>query len=107
MAIESYLRACGMYLDDVGRIMECHPGLEMREGDNLPEMNEDLMDMAREAAQEGYPSHEAVSGLMLSWILSNYPDRAYFVETEMTGTGVQVYDPRDFVKERCPCHEHL
>jgi hypothetical protein len=29
--------------------------------------------------------------------------RAYFVEVEDDGRGVQVYDPRDFVKERCTC----
>lgn len=37
-------------------------------------------------------------------IVENWPDRAYFMEV---GDGeyrhVQVYDPRGFVKERCPC----
>ncbi len=32
-----------------------------------------------------------------------YPDRAYFIETEKDQRGVQVYDPRDFVKHRCEC----
>lgn len=51
------------------------------------------------------PNHMAAFKAMEKWILAKYPGRAYFVETD-NGWGVQVYDPRDFVKERCACNVH-
>lgn len=52
------------------------------------------------------PNHIAAYKAMEKWILKKYPGRAYFVETDQEGVGVQVYDPRDFVKERCACNDH-
>lgn len=101
MAIENYIRTEGYHFDDRGQKMECIPGLEWRTGDDLGSITEDLQDSAKEFSRSH--DHLQASGDMVGWIMSNYPDRAYFVETEKYGCGLQVYDPRDFVKERCHC----
>ena len=103
MAIEQYARTTALFVDDVNRQMECTPGLEYRDEDDIELLTSEIGDAALEALCDGQPDHKHVSGFVVGWILSNYPDRAYFVETEINGRGVQVYDPKNFVKERCPC----
>lgn len=101
MAIERYARGEAK----VGEI-SCHPGVEYRDGDDVDEMTHNIQDAALKFVKIWYGNHTKLAEVMRWWIETNYPGRAYFVETEEEGRGVQVYDPKDFVKERCRCNEH-
>lgn len=102
VAIEQYVRVSEQYYGSHWP-MECNVGLEYKTGEDLKLLADEVGEVARESLVYGGDNHHLVSGFVIGWILSNYPDRAYFVETEKEGRGVQVYDPMDFVKERCPC----
>lgn len=98
MAIERYARGEAK-VDDIS----CHPGVEYRDGDDVDEMTHHIQAAALFFIHIWHGNHVELATSMRRWIERNYPDRAYFVETEEEGRGVQVYDPKDFVKERCPC----
>ena len=100
MALERYARA---YWTDSRTGVEVHPGVEYRSGDNVEKMMEDLRIMARRAFFTKGDNHVGLPDHMRQLIEAQWPDRAFFIETEHHGTGVQVYDPKDFVKERCHC----
>ncbi len=83
--------------------MECHPGLEIRPGDDIDRLTLDIKLIALAAMANQKNDHERIVMEVEAAIKSRWPDRAYFIETEEDGKGVQVYDPRDFVKARCEC----
>lgn len=78
---------------------EVHPGLELRPGDDVDQMARELQRVGRRALQLWGDSHLEVVRQVEEFILENYPDRAYFIETEVAGRGVQVYQP--FGMPRC------
>ncbi len=95
---EAYFRAAAELYD-----MEATVGLEMREGDDADETTAVLKMVCGAALTFFRKDHVLVAADIEQWVLHNYPGRAYFIETEDDGKGVQVYDPRDFVKTRCVC----
>lgn len=84
----------------------CYPGVEYRDQDDLGAMIKHLKWAAGVVLWGHAPDHKAVAKAMEKWIKKKYPGRAYFIETEKDNGGVQVYDPLDFVKERCVCNKH-
>lgn len=123
MARESYVR----------RIFKVGPyeitvGLELRPDDDLRELRAALkyrmyrvcgQTAWRHAAAEFDEQASPLSNTKLVWrhdddaaaaafegvLLRYWPDRAYFIEVggDEDDSWVQVYDPRNFVKERCTC----
>lgn len=85
---EAYARGAAVLRD-----VECHPGLEIREGDDVDEMTHDLQRIAAEALRRWYGNHIEVVRQVEEAILECWPGRAYFIETEEDGRGVQVYQP--------------
>jgi hypothetical protein len=82
---------------------ECSVGIEIREGDPVEEMTVEARLYAARGLSWAAGNHDAVVRYIECTLAEAYPGRAYFVETEEAGRGVQVYDPRDFVKTRCDC----
>lgn len=100
MALERYARAAWV---DSQTGIELHPGVEYRAGDDVEQMTVDLQFMAQRAFWATGANHVALADRVCQAIKYKWPDRAFFIETEENGRGVQVYDPKDFVKERCNC----
>lgn len=101
MAVERYARGEAHL-----RELSIHPGVEYRDGDDVDEMTHAIQAAGRQVLLSWGGNHVEAAEEMREWIEFNYPGRAYFVETEEDGRGVQVYDPRNFVKERCNCPIH-
>ena len=89
---EAYLRGAEKLRD-----VECHLGLEWRPGDNASIIGLALKFIAGTALLRSSLSepdaHRRIVEHVESDILDRWPDRAYFVETEEAGVGVQVYQP--------------
>lgn len=102
MAVERYARSA---YEDKELGVECTVAVEFRDGDDVDLLTHNVQDMARDALFFGGGNHKQVCAFAESVIQHYYPDRAYFIETDEDGRGVQVYDPKDFVKERCRCNE--
>jgi len=83
--------------------IEATVGIQIREDDDVDELTNYARQLAKRGLSWGYGNHVAVVGYIENTLATDYPDRAYFIETEEAGKGVQVFDPRDFVKERCVC----
>ncbi len=73
--------------------MECTPGLELRKGDDATEVMGFVHATAFVALAEGYPFHTQVCDSVERLFTEHYPGRAFFIETEEDGKGVQVYQP--------------
>jgi hypothetical protein len=89
-AREAYARGAG-YNEAAGT--ECHPGLEIREGDDVDLLTHWLQAHANRAVDRWGGNHLEVVRQVEEAILEAYPGRAYFIETEEDGRGVQVYQP--------------
>lgn len=77
---------------------EVTAGLELRDDD--PEgLSWYVRCLCELATRKG--DHRGAAEYLEGVFFLDYPDRAFFIETERDGFGVQVYDPRGFVKERC------
>lgn len=85
--------------------VSCHPGIEYRDGDDVATIRDDAQWFAKRALLCCGSNHEALVDYVEKRIKTIYPGRAYFIETEENGKGVQVFDPGDFVKERCRCNK--
>ncbi len=93
-AREVYVR-----LTDTQDGFDITPGIEGRPGDNVTLM----LNVLRRLAKWGHtraPDHEAVVELIEGFIKIAWPSRAYFIETETDGGGVQVYQPWGMPRER-------
>lgn len=82
-------------------------GLELREGDELAQINIRLRDKAWQALIDNQSDHLAAVAHVEAYIKVTYPDRAYFLEVERDDMGVQVFQPyglprRDLV-DNIPC----
>jgi hypothetical protein len=77
--------------------VECHPGLEYRDGDSVDYLSSLLQNWARRAIRSwnvpGCVNHMEIMRQVEECILEEFPGRAYFIETEEEGRGVQVYQP--------------
>ncbi len=73
--------------------MECSPGLEMRPGDRITDIARELKVIALTALDNQRNDHERIFMEVEAAMHHRWPDRVYFVETEMDGMGVQVYQP--------------
>ena len=89
---EIYARGAA-YEDAFGPSMECHPGIEIREGDDVEELTHWLQATASRALQRWGGNHLETVRQVEEAVLETYPGRAYFIETEEEGRGVQVYQP--------------
>jgi hypothetical protein len=96
---ECYAR--GEFLREDG--MGATAGIEVREGDDVEELGFNIRVTCGHALFRWGGNHIEVARHIEEWIKSTHPGRAFFVETDEEGLGVQVFDPRDFVKERCTC----
>lgn len=72
--------------------LECSPGVELRDGDDVERMINQVRMCAREALWR-HKTHEAVVGEVERFIKVVWPGRAYFIETERNGMGVQIFQP--------------
>jgi hypothetical protein len=80
-------------------------GIETRGGDDVSDIVCIARGMCREALEVFKGSHAHLVHDIERQLHYYYPDRAYFIETEEDCKGIQVYDPKGFIKERCPCRE--
>ncbi len=84
---EAYIRGCNIHCG-----AECHIGVEMRKGDCVDTMSYMLKSFAWDALDSEH-EHESIVAHVEERVLQTWPDRAYFIETEKNGCGVQVYQP--------------
>jgi hypothetical protein len=70
---------------------ECTVGIEKRAGDNPDEWTNRVKRMAIAGAIQS--DHHNAERTVEDTIVAVFPDRAYFVETERDGAGIQVYQP--------------
>lgn len=96
------------------RGVECSPGVEIRPGDDVDEMTHDIQFIATEALREFGGNHMELEACVEACITDLWPGRAYFVETEEEGRGVQVFSPYELPRNPptlgCIClsyYEHL
>lgn len=75
--------------------MECTVGIEIRTGDDVDQATVDARDYAHRALCFGGGNHLGICLFVEVCIKEHYPepDRAYFIETEEDGRGVQVFQP--------------
>lgn len=78
-------------------------GVEVREGDDVENIGFEIRITCGYAVARWNRRHLEIARQIEEWIKEKHPGRAYFVETDEEGKGVQVFDPRDFVKARCTC----
>jgi hypothetical protein len=95
---EIYARGMASFGD-----MEVHPGLELREGDDVDHLTNWLQRQAAFAAARWEDNHLEICRQVEERILEVYPGRAYFIETEKEGRGVQVYQPFGMPREEKSC----
>lgn len=79
--------------------VECTPGLELREGDDAEELCQEVQRVAKTALEMWGGHHINVCSFVERYFTAYYPDRAYFVETEEEGRGVQVFQPYGLPRE--------
>lgn len=79
--------------------MDCHIGLEWRAGDDYYEIADRLKQLAFLALND-YFSHRQIVAWVEENIIDWWPDRAYFIETDEDGKGVQVYQPFGMPRNR-------
>jgi hypothetical protein len=97
---EMYARG---YADNDTIACEATVGIEIKGGDDVDQVTRHARFFASCGLGWGGGDHAAVVKRIEELIELKYPGRAFFVETEEDGKGVQVYDPRGFIKERCEC----
>ncbi len=77
--------------------VECSPGVEIREGDDIDEMTHELQSNVTYALKAWSGSRGIDHNKVINWvetaIKDRWPGRAYFIETEEEGRGVQVFSP--------------
>lgn len=84
-------------------------GLEFRRGDSLDGLRAALKfriakQVALLAVQDPDAGDDAVAEALEGVLMLRWPDRAYFIEVgPPDDSWIQVYDPKNFVKERCTC----
>lgn len=93
---EAYARGAAISKD--GQV-ECHPGMEIREGDDVDLLTHWLQMWAQRALDRWGGNHLELCRHVEEAILESFPGRAYFVETEEDGRGVQVYQPFGMPRE--------
>jgi|SRR6185369_10106874 len=93
--IEQYARAWPTYKD-----MECCPGLQSTDEDN-DGLADELFAIALHAMKTFYPDKVAVKNRVMNYLQHYYPGKAFFCEVAVNDRGIQVYDPKGYVKERC------
>lgn len=79
---------------------EVSVGIELRPGDNVRTMGIDGRAMAADALRHQGPDDERVAMEVEAMIRRKYPSRAYFIETESYGSGVQVFQPYGLPRTR-------
>ncbi len=97
---EAYARG---YADSEVLGVEVTVGIALRPGDDIASLSRHARFFAICGLGAGEGDHMKVVARVEELLEMKYPGRSYFVETEEDGKGVQIYDPRDFVKERCLC----
>lgn len=94
---EAYARALAVHQvrTDTGYKIwvECHPGLEIMEGEDVDQLTHEIQAIARQAVVRWGCNHLEVVRQVEEAFKERYPGRAYFIETEEDGRGVQVYQP--------------
>lgn len=85
-AIERYARVSRAFGDREGTF-----GLELR-SDDVTYLNEE-MHATLTAAMICRGDHLGVATWIETWCAEHYPGRAFFVEHEVDGCGVQIYQP--------------
>ena len=84
--------------------MELHPGVQIKfPEDDVTAMLKQVKGIAVLALAVCPDDHEAAVRYAEKIIQRNWPDRAYFIETDRDDMGVQVYNPKGFVKTKCTC----
>lgn len=84
--------------------VELTVGVEYTTDDDVEEMTLQIKDLARTAAWAvGEPTgfHAAYAEAVKAVVNERYPGRAFFVETDELGRGVQVYQPFGMPRELC------
>ncbi len=82
---EAYIRGCAS-----AEAYDCHIGLEWRTGDDVPALAEWVRELAFEALFGNVDrGHEQIVRHAEYYILQRWPARAYFIETDIDGCGVQ------------------
>ncbi len=79
--------------------MELSPGVEIRDGDNVAQMTRDLQAIATTALRCCGKSHDLLVSYVENRVRANWPGRAYFIETEEDGKGVQIFQPYGLPRE--------
>ena len=70
---------------------ECSVGIEWRDGDDIDGLSRIAHEIADYSAEWG--RHDLATTSAEDKITAHWPGRAYFIETERDGQGVQVYQP--------------
>lgn len=94
-AREAYVRVSYMRAG-----FEVHPGVELCDGDSVDAMMDLLGAFAEAAHRTQGPHHVHVTQHMEALIAKEWPERAYFIETESARGGVQVYQPFGMPRNR-------
>ncbi len=94
---ERYARA--YYVEDD---FEVTVGVEVRPGDDIEVLGSWAKDLAYLAVESHWKHHGKVSSYIEGSIARAYPDRAFFVETERDGLGVQVFQPYGLPRTDAP-----
>lgn len=81
-------------------------GVELREGDALAEMTLRIKDWAFYAMMDNQLEPLKQVAKVEAQIKNWYPDRAYFIETESAGRGVQVFQPYGLPRLACPAPDN-
>ncbi len=90
---ESYARVTSAYQGT-----DCTIGLETRDGDDLHTLL-GALEVLAENSLRACGGHEGVVAYIEVALFNNYAGRAYFVETEEDGCGLQVYQPWGMPRE--------
>ncbi len=85
MTVERYARG---WAELAG--VECHPGLEIRDGDDVEDLTVYVQTYAANALSLHGGNHTAVAEYVERNFQLDYPGRAYFIETEEDGRGVHI-----------------
>lgn len=80
--------------------VECSVGVEIREGDDVDDMTRWVKRFAWTALALHGGNHSALVKAVEWRVKYRYPGRAYFVETEEDGKGVQVFQPFGLPRDR-------
>lgn len=73
----------------------CDSGVEIREGDDVEEMSHNIRSANRAALYTCGGNHMEIERFFEDYVASRWrgQDRAFYVQTEEDGKGVQVYQP--------------